>query len=385
MMNAALDAASVVAWLSAVLAFVPLLMAWRNLGGFTRPTEAPPPGTGVSILIPARNEAAAIERAVDAALASRGVEIEVLVLDDDSTDATAAIVAGLATRDPRLRLLRAPPLGAGWAGKQRACWLLSEQARFEVLMFVDVDVHLAVDAAALAAGRLLSDPRLGMVSGFPREITVGPAEQLVIPWIHVLLLGYLPMDRMRRSVAPAYAAACGQWIVARRAAYRRAGGHAAAPLSRHDGTSLPRTFRVDGWKTDLFDGSDLASCRMYVGLAAVWRGFAKTPGEGMATWRALPAWTVLIGFGHVLPPFLLVTGLATGRADMALAGALGCGANLALRLLLCRRFGQSPLGAALHPVGAVMILANQWTSLLRDRFGRTSEWRGRRYVGHRAI
>ena len=375
----------VVAWLSVLLAWLPLVVAWRNLQVFTRPVDPPLVATGVSILIPARNEAAAIESAVHAALASTGVDVEVLVLDDESTDRTAALVTAIAAVDERVRLLRAPPLAPGWAGKQRACWSMSEEARHDVLMFVDVDVELAPQAAAFAAGRLLGDPRLGMVSGFPREITSSVAEQLVVPWIHVLLLGYLPMDRMRRSTSPAYGAACGQWIVARRDAYRRVGGHAATPLSRHDGTSLPRTFRQAGWKTDVFDGSDLARCRMYDRFATVWRGFAKSPGEGMATIGALPVWTVLIGLGHVLPVVLLVAGLVVPRHDILPPAAIATAANAMLRLALCARLDQSLIGALLHPVGGALLLANQWMSLIRDRLGRPSEWRGRRYVVKRAV
>ncbi len=370
----------VFAWLATALAALPLLMAWRNLPGFTRPVDAPPAATGVSILLPARNEAADIERAVRAALASRGVAIEVIVLDDDSNDDTGAIVARIAAEDPRLRLLRPPPLPPGWAGKQRACHLMSEAARHDVLMFVDVDVRLQPDAAARAAARLLAEPRLGMVSGFPREITVGLAEKLVIPWIHVLLLGYLPMARMRRTSVPSYAAACGQWIVARRAAYRAVGGHAATPSSRHDGTSLPRTFRIGGWRTDVFDGSTLASCRMYDRFGAVWRGFAKNPGEGMTTALALPVWTVLIGAGHVAPWLLLVAGLATRRSDLWVPAACGVVANLSLRSLLCVRLGLSRVGAVLHPLGASLMLVNQWAALLGHRLGRPSTWRGRHYV-----
>lgn len=375
----------VVAWIAVVSAVLPLLIASRNLRGFARPTRAPPEGTAVSILIPARDEASAIERSVRRALASTGVTVEVQVLDDDSTDDTAAIVARLACEDARVTLHRAAPLEAGWAGKQRACWLLAQRAKYDVLMFVDVDVELAPDAAAAAAGLLLGQDRLGMVSGFPRQVAVGVAERLIVPWIHVLLLGYLPMDRMRRSSQPAYGAACGQWIVARRDAYRAVGGHAAAPLSRHDGTSLPRAFRRAGWMTDVFDGGDLARCRMYDDLASVWQGFAKTPGEAMATWRALPWWTALIGSGHVLPAVVLIGGLVAGRTDLVVAGLLGSAANVALRVALCARLGQPRLGAALHPLGATMLLAIQWYSLLRNAAGRASVWRGRRYVTTRPV
>lgn len=371
---------TVLSWLSAALAALPLLVALANLRQFQRPRAAAFAGTRVSILIPARNEAATIEAAVRGALASTGVQVEVLVLDDDSSDGTAEIVARLAAADDRVRLLKAPPLAPGWAGKQRACHLLSQQARFEVLMFADADVQFAPEAASRAARCLLAKSDLGMVSGFPCELTLSWAERLVIPWIHVLLLGYLPMGRMRSSTSPAYAAACGQWVVARAHAYRQVGGHAAAPASRHDGTSLPRSFRAGGWRTDVFDGSRLAQCRMYTDLPTVWHGFAKSAGEGLATPAALPVWTMLIGVGHVLPPLFLATGLALGRPAVAIAGGIGLAANWVLRFLLCVRFGQSWLGAWLHPVGAVFVLAIQWVALLGHLRGRPSEWRGRRYV-----
>ena len=373
-----------VAWLSVALAVLPMLVAWSNLSVFRRPARVPPERTAVSILIPARNEAAAIERAVRGALATVGITVEVRVLDDDSTDETAAIVERIAREDRRLTLLRAPPLDAGWAGKQRACAILASEARHDLLMFVDVDVSLAPDAAAAAASLLCADPRLGMVSGFPRELAVSVSERLVVPWIHVMLLGYLPMSRMRRSTAPAYGAACGQWIVARRAAYVEVGGHASVPLSRHEGTSLPRVFRAHGWKTDVFDGGDLARCRMYDGFATVCRGFAKNPGEGMTTWSALPVWTLLIGLGHVLPAAWLVAGIITGRPDFTIAGVIGSAANILLRATLCVRFGQPWLGAVLHPFGAALMLAIHWYSLLRNAVGRSSEWRGRRYVATRS-
>jgi len=367
------------AWIGALLAALPLVNGWLNLRVFRAPSEMPLPGTRVSILIPARDEERNIEAAVRAALASTGVGIEVVVLDDQSGDRTAAIVEQIATGDARVRLLGSAPLSAGWAGKQRACQRLAEAARFEVLMFIDADVRIAPNAAAAAAGHLLADPKLGLVSGFPREITVTLGERLVIPWIHVMLIGYLPMRRMRESSAPAYGAACGQWVIARRDAYRAVGGHGAAPQSRHDGISLPRTFRTNGWMTDLFDGSRLAECRMYDSFGAVWHGFGKSAGEGMATPRALPIWTVLIAGGHVLPWLCLLLGVATLDAAIAWPGALGVAANLGLRWMLCRRLGSSTTSAWLHPVGAVLTLGVNWSGLLRYLAGRPTSWRGRSY------
>ncbi|MEZ6075255.1 MAG: glycosyltransferase [Pirellulaceae bacterium] len=88
---------------------------------------------GVSVLIPARNEEQGIGVAVCSALATIGVDVEVVVMDDHSTDCTAAVVEELSGTDARVRLVRAPELPSDWNGKQHACWRLSQAAKFEPL------------------------------------------------------------------------------------------------------------------------------------------------------------------------------------------------------------------------------------------------------------
>ena len=368
-----------IAGLSLLLALLPLGQGILNLYLFRRPTAAPPLGTAVSILIPARNEEAGIAAAVDAALLSRGVEVEVVVLDDHSTDRTADIVRSIAARDPRVRLEPAPPLPPGWSGKQHACQMLAGLAHYPVLLFQDADVRLSPAGARLTSGALLSGGD-GLVSGFPREETGTLAEALVIPLIHFLLLGYLPMAGMRRSTDPRFGAACGQLIAVRKDAYLAAGGHAAIATSLHDGVTLPRAFRRAGQGTDLFDATGLARCRMYRGWREVWSGFSKNATEGMATPGALPVWTVLLFGGHVLPWMLLIWAALHPLpvAAVILAG-LAAMAGVIFRLLLAVRFRQSVVGALLHPVGILIMLAIQWSALLRARHGKPSEWRGRAY------
>ncbi len=363
-----------------VLAGLYALLTVINLFAFRappRPARAARPG--VSLLIPARDEAANIDGAIRAALASEGVELEVLVLDDGSTDGTDAAVAAWAARDRRVRLLRGPGLPAGWNGKQHACWVLSQHARNEVMVFVDADVRLRPAALARLAAAL-ERRDLALASGFPRQDTETLAETLVIPQIHVLLMGYLPFPLARLfSRVPGFAAGCGQLIAVRREAYRAAGGHAAIRRTRHDGIMLPRLFRRAGHRTDLYDASMLASCRMYAGWDEVWRGFTKNATEGMATPIALPVWTVLLGGGHVLPFVLLPAAVLAG--DAAAAGLAGWAVALvwSARALLAARVGQLPLGVLLHPVGMAIVLAIQWQALLAARRGRQAEWRGRRF------
>lgn len=350
-----------------------------NLLVFRPPGPAPEAARPrVSLLIPARDEAHNIDGVLSAALASEGVDLEVVVLDDGSTDGTGARVRAWAEADPRVRLIQGPSLPRGWNGKQHACWNLARAAAHDVLAWQDADVRLAPGALARLAAHL-ERRRLDLVSGFPREVTGSLAEALVIPQIHVLLLGYLPLPFARLFRAKGLAAGCGQLMMARRQPYLAMGGHGAIRASRHDGVTLPRAFRAAGLRTDFVDASSLAACRMYEGAEQVWRGFAKNATEGMAKPVALPVWTVLLGGGHVLP-FLLVPLAELARDAEALRlAAIGVALVWGARTMLAARVQQSALSVLLHPLGVVLVLAIQWAALVSAWRGVPQSWRGRTY------
>src|SRR5207244_4018469 len=124
-------------------------------------------------------------------------------------------------------------------------------------------------------------------SGFPRQETGTLLEKLVLPLIHFLLLGYLPLIGMRWCRHPAFGAGCGQLFVTRRDAYEAVGGHVAVRASLHDGLTLPRAYRRRGLKTDLCDATELADCRMYRSGRELWYGLAKNAREGLAHPKAI--------------------------------------------------------------------------------------------------
>lgn len=363
-----------------VCALIPALLFWRNLFLFTSP-PAPPAGwrPAISVLIPARDEEATIEASVEAALASTGVDLEVVVLDDSSRDRTAEIVGRLARVDPRVRLETAPPLAPGWCGKQHACATLALHARSSILVFVDADVRLEPDGLARATA-FLDRSGAGLVSGFPRQETGTFLERLLIPLIQFVLLGFLPMARMRRSRHPSYGAGCGQLFVARKTDYEKVGGHAAIRESLHDGIALPRAFRRAGIATDLFDATDVAVCRMYHNAGEVWRGLGKNATEGVASPGKIVPVTALLLTGQVVPPLLLLLALvgwiAPAAGWLALAGTI---AAYAPRLMATERFRQPLDGALLHPLAILIFLAIQWTALGRHLLGRPAAWKGRSY------
>ena len=358
------------AWVCFVLALVPALMYLWNAFLFRRPrNREAASGLKMSVLIPARNEEASIAACVESVLASRGVELEAIVLDDHCDDRTAEIVRELEKRDPRVRLEVAPPLPEGWCGKQHACFVLSKLARHDILTFLDADVRLEPDALARMA-LFLEESQAALVSGFPRQATGTFLEKLLIPLINWLLLSFLPLWGMRHSRWAALGAGCGQWFMTIGEAYEKVGGHEAVKASMHDGLTLPRAYRRAGFHIDVCDATDLATCRMYRSASGVWNGLAKNAHEGMATPLALPSWTALLLCGQVLP-FVL---LAVWPQSMLLAAA--CLAYLP-RLSCAVQFRQSWLGALLHPAGVALLVAIQWYAIWRLVIGRPIGWKGR--------
>jgi glycosyltransferase involved in cell wall biosynthesis len=324
----------------------------------------------VSVLIPARDEAGNIREAIEAALVNREVDLEVVVLDDHSSDDTAAIVEKIALLDARVRLERAPELPPGWCGKQHACWVLAGHAANPLLVFVDADVRLAPDSLSRFAA-FVETSGADLVSGVPRQITETWLEKLLIPLIHFVLLGFLPLDRMRKDPSPAFGAGCGQLFIAKRDAYFKAEGHRAIRESMHDGITLPRAFRKAAFRTDLFDATDLATCRMYHSAREVWRGLGKNATEGLAKPQLIGPMTVLLFSGQVLPWVLVLINPALWVAWVASA------LSSIPRLAAAVRFRQPLVGALLHPVGVLLLLAVQWTAFVRKLSGRRTSWRGR--------
>jgi hypothetical protein len=356
------------AHIALALALMPIVFGIINLRRLPRLAATPPAGVQVSILIPARNEAANIGACLEAALASTGCAVEVLVMDDGSTDNTAEIVRGYAARDARVRLLAAPSLPPGWTGKVHACARLAEAAEGTHFLFIDADVRLAPHAAAAMAAHSAAN-NIALVSGVPKQEMKTIGEGLTVPFINFLLLCYLPFGGRAIQRKPSLAAACGQLILVERGAYVATGGHTTIKGVLHDAIALARLFRERGHDTEIVDGAPLATCRMYDGFGPAWAGFVKNAREGMATPIGLPIWTVLLAGAHLWPWALLPDLEAVATILLMFA----------LRAAVTIRTREPWWTVPLHPLTVIVALAIQWTALLRSALGLKSGWKGRAY------
>jgi hypothetical protein len=334
-----------------------------------------------AVLIPARNEAHTLPACLEALLADPNPALRVWVLDDHSTDGTAAVVHMLAARDARVQLLHGAPLPPGWGGKMFACHQLATAALQanptpQVLLFVDADVQVRAGTAGRVANLLHQQPELGLLSGVPKQLAGSAGERWLVQNIMLILIGFLPMW-MLRGPRTSVAAGCGQFMAFTAAAYSAIGGHAAYRASVHDGVHLARAARAAGFRTHLANLTDAATCRMYPDAKAAWRGFRKNAHAGMATPTALPVWSVLLLGGHVLPWLLVMVGTLSGAWAMAGIAMLGVLANVALRAWLVHRCAQPVRLLWEHPVSVAYTIALQTNALWRHMRKQPEAWKGR--------
>jgi chlorobactene glucosyltransferase len=345
------------------------------------PVDGPP----VSVVIPARNEAATIETAVRSVLASSYPRLDLIVVDDRSTDETAAIVERLGTGDVRLRLLRGAPLPEGWYGKSWACAQGAGAATHALLLFTDADTCHGPELLGRAVAAMTRE-RADLVTVAPHQRCVTFWERLIMPQIWLLLgLRYHPR-RVNRARRERDTIANGQFILTTREAYEAVGTHAVVRHEVAEDLALAQAYLRRGLRLHLAFAERLMETRMYQSLPQLVEGWSKNlylggrrsfPDEPAR--RAVVPLMLVAALGFWLVPPLV---LLAGAAGLAI-GALGTAALIATGLsalfwgLVCFGMRIPSVYGLGYPVGAVMalyiVLRSTW------RGSRRVEWRGRVY------
>jgi chlorobactene glucosyltransferase len=322
----------VVGWLVAIVLAIINLTILMNLPFFPRLKKAPVVKREplISVLIPARNEAKIIGETIESLLGQSYENFELLILDDNSTDDTAAIVRKHAARDKRIQLLKGRPLASGWLGKNWACHQLAQAAGSDYLLFSDADVIW--DRQGLSAVVEMSQQQASdLLTIWPTQITRTWAERLVVPLMALVVLGYLPILLVHFTPWRIFAAANGQCLLFRRRAYERIKGHVAVHDQIVEDVALARRLKAEGFRLRMADGATLIRCRMYHNWPEVRDGFAKNilAGYNQSVPFLLAAtvfhwliflfpWVWLIAGGGVWPLLLILAGISA-RGLSALA------------------------------------------------------------------
>ncbi|MDE0014867.1 MAG: glycosyltransferase family 2 protein [Candidatus Poribacteria bacterium] len=212
----------------------------------------------VSVLIPARNEAANISACIEGFQSQNYDNFEILVLDDQSTDQTGTIIEKFGEQHPEVQALRGKSLPAGWLGKNWACHQLSQYANGEILIFTDADNRPAPNAIANTVA-YMQKLELGFLSAFPEKVTGSLTEKLVVPAVDMFVYAGLPLWLTYFSRFPSLAAASGLWIAFTRDAYQRIGGHQAVSHQIVEDVELSRLAKKSGIRILTLAGTGVVS------------------------------------------------------------------------------------------------------------------------------
>jgi chlorobactene glucosyltransferase len=375
--------------LADLLPAVPWLLPFLTLPRLARrdpnlSDAAPADGDLVSIIVPARNEAGNIETIIRSLLATTYRPLELIVIDDRSTDDTAARVDAMET-DRRLRLVRGGDLPEGWFGKPWACFQGYRAAQGTLLLFTDADTKHSPELLSRAVGALVTE-RADLLTIAPRQRCETFWERIVMPQIWFLLaLRYSPLS-VNRARRPRDVIANGQFILTTRRAYEAVGTHEAVRDEVAEDLALAQTYLQRGLKLHFAFAERLMETRMYRGLSDLVEGWSKNiylggrrsfPEEPVR--RALVPGMLIIALSYWLipPAILLATRFSGGVESLRFSMVIATAASAAFWTLICLGMKIPPLYGLGYPLGSAMGLYIALRSTWRGA-GRV-EWRGRVY------
>jgi glycosyltransferase involved in cell wall biosynthesis len=244
----------------------------------------------ISAIVPARNEEASIAQCL-ASLAQQPEIAEIIVVNDQSTDHTAAIVRELMRKHPQLRLLETTSLPPGWVGKNHAVYQGARAARGDWFLFTDADVvheknsaSRALEIAGLLVGGKVDRPIPGcapsstltpqLISFSPEQIMERWYEKSLIPAVYCRLSKKFDFDEVNDPQNKS-AAANGQFLLISREAYDQVGGHAVIACEVLEDVALAQRVKQAGYRLWFGSGQGIVRVRMYRSFVAMWEGWTK--------------------------------------------------------------------------------------------------------------
>jgi Glycosyl transferase family 2 len=351
-------------------------------------SETPGRLPALSVIVTARDEAAAIETTVRGLLAQRYPHLEVIVVDDRSTDGTPAILdriaAGSDLEPGRLVVLHNRSLPEGWIGKCHACHLGAARARGEWLLFTDGDVSLVGDPLLARVMEIAERLRLDHIAVLPDLRPMPPLQSALVAVFGQMFMAGARAWEMNRD-RPRGGAGIGAFNLIRRAAYDRIGGHRLLRMDLADDFKLGRLLKESGARQRFYIGLNLVRCPWHVGALNVVRGLEKnffaafdfcllqtaaaTLGLLALTFGPLACGLAVTLLARPAPPPLL---LALAWAPFALE----TGFIAVSYLLEAPRHGFNPwLLTALHPLGVLLLILAIWNSALKTALRGGVRWR----------
>jgi glycosyltransferase involved in cell wall biosynthesis len=317
----------------------------------------------VSILIPMRNEEQNVIECINSVSAQEGLKnFEIIVLDDHSEDQTADLLS----KFTNIRKLNGTNLPDDWLGKLWACQQLADASTGEYLVYIDADVRLSRNAVASA---ILKMGKWDFISPYPKQIAIGFVQRLFQPLLQWSWLASVPLFISQQLGIKSMAVANGQFLIIKRDAYFKSGGHQSVKSEVIDDIMLARQLLASGYSGGVAEASQVASCHMYKTAGELVNGYRKS------LWKAFgsifgTSVAILILFISGVAPFI-------GAIFGSKIGLISFGLIVLSRFISSIRTGTIPNTALLHPLAIVFLIGliiYSWIGKLTN----TLTWRDRK-------
>lgn len=372
--------------ITGILAFILInflinISLFKNIKRFSLPGHILSDPPLISVLIPARNEEKNIRRCVSSFMKQDYKNLEVIVLDDNSSDSTASIVNELIKKDPRVKLISGQPLKKGWMGKCWACHQLSQEAKGQYYIFTDADTLHYKNTVSRSFAAMVAN-NLDGISVYPKQITVTFHERMTVPFIIFAIISFVPLVLLKKTKSPLFSTGIGQFFMFSKQAYEKMGGHKSVKSEILEDIHISKQIKKAGYRYMIFDGSDNVYCRMYTNLNEVSAGFSKVIYAAFDYNAAMEALALTFFSILFLFPFLM---LPLGIVIFDWSGhilthiIIQIFMVLLIKIILAMRFKIRILDSLLMPVSVCYMLVFAVRSYFMARIGKGVYWKGRTY------
>lgn len=349
-----------------IIAYLLLLISLFNYYTIRIPKNSAPVQASVTLLLPVRNEEENITECIVALKSQSGVEnLKFIIINDQSTDNTAASLDSAIASDARFTVVETEGPRTGWLGKVSALQSGYEAAGAEFIVTLDADVRLSSDALCRAINQL-SDLDLDFISPYPRQDAKTLAEKLIQPLLHWSWMSTIILRLAEKKPHPSTAVANGQFFIARKSALDAVGGFQSVQNQILDDIEIARSLIKSGFRGVVTEGAEIAHTRMYQNFSEIREGYGKSLHKAFGGKLGAVVATSFIALTGILPFILALRGSMIATITFLLIAFT--------RALSALRAKSNPFYALLHPISSgllIYLIAYSW------RKRGSIQWKGR--------
>jgi chlorobactene glucosyltransferase len=335
--------------------------------------------------VPARNEERDVEKCIRSLISQDYPNMEIIVLNDNSTDSTGKILKGISRESSRVKVLEGKPLPQGWVGKNYGCFQLEKEAKGEYLFFSDADT-IHEKSSVSSAYLCLKENNLDALSVFPFQITKSFMEKMVIRYMNLGILLLIPLKLLQKTSLKLFSTALGSLMFYKRDVYRAVGGHTSISGRCLEDINMSILLKKMGYRFMIFDGIHTYRTRMYDDIPSMVRGvkrFVLTSFNfnGFLGFLSMFSLSILLLFPFILIPM-------SALADIyqiyffpnLIINILQVLIIIAIRIAYCIRFKGTYSEILLHPFSIVILLYLSIYININPGKGQSFDWKGRKYT-----